>query len=31
MITELETIEDFDKAVASEKCSVVDFYATWLV
>ncbi|OUM58129.1 hypothetical protein PIROE2DRAFT_48198 [Piromyces sp. E2] len=29
MITELETMEDFNAAIANEKCSIVDFYATW--
>jgi len=30
MITELETMEDFNAAITNEKCSIVDFYATWL-
>ncbi|KAG4105518.1 cytosolic thioredoxin Trx1 [Neocallimastix lanati (nom. inval.)] len=29
MITELETMDELNAAIASEKCSVIDFYATW--
>eukprot|EP00833_Pecoramyces_ruminatium_P018435 jgi/Orpsp1_1/1192467/evm.model.d7180000093538.1 len=29
MITEIENLAAFNTAIANEKCSVVDFYATW--
>jgi len=31
MITELETMDELNAAIASEKCSVIDFYATWYI
>jgi len=29
MITEIETLDAFNAAIAKETCSVIDFYATW--